>query len=54
MNKLFLATLLFTLTMLTIGCYRMPREDEYSLVPITNNPSVTREKAQGPIPQLSY
>ncbi len=27
-----------------IACYRMPYEDEYSVVPSVNNPDVTREK----------
>ena len=26
------------------SCYRMPGEDEFSVVPTTNNPSVTCEK----------
>lgn len=27
-----------------VACYRFPDEDEYSVVPATNNPDVTREK----------
>jgi hypothetical protein len=27
-----------------VGCYRMPTEEDYSVVPSTNNPDVTREK----------
>lgn len=27
------------------ACYRFPDEDEYSVVPATNNPDVTREKS---------
>lgn len=30
-----------------VGCYRMPSDDECSLVPTTNNPDVTREKGGG-------
>jgi hypothetical protein len=29
------------------ACYRFPNEDEYSVVPATNNPAVTREKSEG-------
>lgn len=36
------------------GCYRMPSEDDYSLVPSTNNPTVTRQRAESPIPQATY
>ncbi|HEV8052490.1 MAG TPA: hypothetical protein VGP47_08345 [Parachlamydiaceae bacterium] len=27
------------------SCYRMPENDEFSMVPSTNNPNYTREKA---------
>ena len=30
-----------------IACYRMPADDEYSVVPSTNNPDLTREKSSG-------
>lgn len=36
--------LILTVTFATTSCYRMPCEDEYSLVPFTNNPDVTRDK----------
>lgn len=36
------------------GCYRMPTDDDFSLVPTTNNPAVTREKNDGLIPGLGY
>lgn len=29
------------------GCYRMPTDDDFSLVPTTNNPAVTCEKSEG-------
>lgn len=41
--------LLFTFIALT-GCYRFPEDDEYSIVPATNNPAVTKEKTQGMMP----
>jgi hypothetical protein len=53
MNRTILLILVVTALSCT-SCYRMPGEDEFCLVPATNNPSVTHEKAQGPIPQLSY
>lgn len=36
------------------SCYRMPREDECSLVPMTNNPDVTRDRGPGLMPGVSY
>jgi hypothetical protein len=38
-------TLLAFIWAILTGCYPMPTEDDYSLIPTTNNPSVTREKA---------
>lgn len=35
---------LFLVCTFNLACYRMPDEDEYSVVPATNNPDVTREK----------
>lgn len=45
---------LLSLSLLCHSCYRMPGEDEYCLIPSTNNPSVTHERPQAPVPQLSY
>ncbi len=28
---------------LLAGCYRRPSEDDYSVIPATNNPSITRD-----------
>lgn len=36
------------------SCYRMPGEDEFSVVPTTNNPSVTCEKSTGLMPSVPY
>ncbi len=44
---ILLATILVSLL---TGCYRMPTDDDYSLVPTTNNPSVTRETGGGLVP----
>ena len=42
------------LGMLLTGCYRMPTENEFSVVPTTNNPAVTCEKSSSMIPGLGY
>lgn len=37
------------------GCYRMPTEDDYSTVPLVNNPDLTREKpSQQLMPGVGY
>jgi hypothetical protein len=36
------------------SCYHMPGENEFSVVPTTNNPSITREKNDSLIPSVSY
>lgn len=48
--------LLAALTVLTLfsSCYHMPTDDDECLVPMTNNPAVTRERPQGPLPGLNY
>jgi hypothetical protein len=46
---IFFAFALFFLT----GCYRMPDEGEVSVVPITNNPAMTR-KGSGWTPGVEY
>ena len=38
---------LILVSTLCVGCYRMPTEDDFSLVPTTNNPAVTCEKSEG-------
>lgn len=30
-----------------IGCYRMPTDEDFSVVPSTNNPDITGEKQGG-------
>lgn len=37
-----------------IGCYRMPTENDFSVVPTTNNPAVTCEKNDSLIPSIGY
>ncbi len=36
------------------ACYRIPTDDDYSLVPLTNNPSVTNEKDASWTPKMKY
>lgn len=52
MKKNLLATL--SALLLLSSCYRMPTDDDECVVPMTNNPAVTRERTQNPIPGLKY
>lgn len=48
MNKLFSYSTLLCAALILISataCYRMPTDDDYCLIPSTNNPDYTREKA---------
>lgn len=45
---------LFLLLILTSCVYRMPTENDYSVVPTTNNPANTRQKPAPAIPGLGY
>lgn len=45
--------LISLISVLSGCCYRMPEDDEFSLIPSTNNPSYTREKPNA-VPGLSY
>lgn len=51
-SLMILACLLVLVTL--TSCYRMPKENEYSLVPMTNNPDVTRDRGPGLVPGVSY
>ena len=44
------ASLLLCLT----SCYRMPTDDDFSVIPTTNNPDVTGEKPGNWTPNVSY
>lgn len=47
-------TLVIIATLIFItGCYRMPEEGEVSVVPTTNNPSITRQGG-GWTPGIEY
>lgn len=40
-------------TVVLTSCYRMPTDDDYSLIPMTNNRDFTREKSEG-LPGVGY
>ena len=54
MNLLTIASFLLAVGILLIGCYRMPTDDDYSVVPQTNHPDVTREKQTTAMPSVEY
>jgi len=43
---------LFILAVLLNSCYPMPTDDDYSLLPSTNNPEMTRQRAESVMPQM--
>lgn len=52
-SSLLLITLLATAT----ACYRMPGEDDYSVIPMTNNPDINGvggAEDANPVPGLQY
>lgn len=50
LKKFFLLSIL---TLATTACYRMPTDEDYCVIPTTNNPDVTREKG-GNMPSMNY
>ena len=52
--KIFNILAFVGISYLLLGCYRMPAEDEYSLVPTTNNPAVTYQKNDSLLPGVEY
>ena len=46
--------LLLAVAALFAACYRMPSDDDYCLIPATNNPSVTGAAPSSPMPSTSY
>lgn len=44
----------FALLLVLTSCYRMPSENDFSVVPTTNNPAVTCEKPTGLLPKIGY
>ncbi len=43
-----------SLLLVFTSCYRMPTDDDFSVVPTTNNPAVTLEKNDAFIPGVGY
>lgn len=41
-------------TFILSACYRIPNEDDYSVVPSVNNPDLTREKSSGFMPNMGF
>jgi hypothetical protein len=57
--RAFLKNSLIILALLagTTACYRMPAEDEFSVIPLTNNPDINGvggAEDMNPVPGLSY
>lgn len=55
MIKSFLCFLVAVTTLSAFtGCYHMPTDEDYSLVPSTNNPQLTRQRQDSTTPKVSY
>lgn len=53
--KFALCILAVAFSFLCVGCYRMPTDDDVSLLPATNNPNLTRQTGStSPMPSISY
>lgn len=39
---------------LLAGCYRMPTDQDFSVIPTTNNPDITGDKRMPPLPGVKY
>lgn len=51
MNK----TIFFICALLTLtGCYRMPTDEDFSVIPTTNNPDITRDRGESMMPNVGY
>lgn len=49
-----LLLLLPLVLLMSCGLYRMPADDEVSIIPLTNNPHLVGEKDPGLIPAMNY
>jgi hypothetical protein len=54
MNLLSIVSFFSAAGLLLVGCYRMPTEEDYSVVPRTNHPDVIREKPMATTPSVEY
>jgi hypothetical protein len=50
MKKLLI--LIFSISL--AGCYRIPGENDFSIIPATNNPEVTGERPGSAMPGMKY
>ncbi len=50
MKMLVLILLICSLT----SCYRMPTDEDYCVIPTTNNRNITREKLTPALPGVQY
>ncbi|MBA3722811.1 MAG: hypothetical protein H0W88_10485 [Parachlamydiaceae bacterium] len=54
-NTTFRTIAALTLILVLDSCYRMPGDDDFSVVPTTNNPAVTHEKSNTSLmPSVGY
>jgi hypothetical protein len=53
-NTLCNLALIVTSALILTSCYKMPSDDDYSTIPTTNNPDLTREKNDSMMPGLGY
>jgi len=44
----------FAVVLALTGCYKIPDEYDYCTIPVTNNPSITKEKGSGALPTMKY
>lgn len=51
LTKIALSAVIFSV--IATACYRMPTDDDYSLIPMTNNRDFTREKNEM-MPAMGY
>lgn len=46
--------LMFAAISLMASCYRMPTDEDYCVVPVTNNPELIRAKPVSAAPSINY
>lgn len=44
----------FVIVVALSSCYRMPTDEDYCVIPTTNNPDITRETGGQLLPSMSY
>lgn len=53
MNKISMILFLIIGLSAFSSCYRMPTEDDYCMIPSTNNPDITHQMQEG-LPGVGY